>query len=246
VTAVLLIIAGSDSSGGAGLVRDVRTLTRLGTRALCAVTAVTVQSDAQVSAVHVVPAELVRAQIAAAFATASPQAIKIGMLATRATVLAVAASLPPNAPPAVLDPVLASSSGGELLDSAGREALCSALLPRATLFTPNIPEAAAILGTAVARSPEDLLRQAGALLALGPAAVLLKGGHGTGSEATDLLLMREAAPRWLRAPRIRAERRGTGCALSSAIAAGLAVGLDLPDACERAKQHVTELLQQDD
>ena len=245
MTAVLLI-AGSDSSGGAGLARDVRTLTRLGTRALCVVTAVTAQSDARVFAVHVVPPELVRAQIAAAFATTPVQAIKIGMLATRATVLAVAASLPSQAPPVVLDPVLASSSGGDLLDSAGREALCSALLPRVTLLTPNIPEAAAILGSEFAVCDEDLLRQAAALLALGPAAVLLKGGHGEGTEATDLLLTRAAAPRWLRAPRLNAVRRGTGCALSSAIAAGLAAGLDLTVACERAKQHVTQLLQQDD
>jgi hydroxymethylpyrimidine/phosphomethylpyrimidine kinase len=242
----VLVIAGSDSSGGAGITRDAQTLARLGARVLPVLTAVTAQTDARLSAVHVVPAHMVRAQMAAAFATQAVQAIKTGMLATRAIVLAVAAALPAAAPPIVVDPVLSSSSGGELLDSAGREALCSALLPRVTLLTPNIPEAAALLGSAVARSPEDLLRQAGALLALGPAAVLLKGGHGTGSEATDLLVLHEAAPRWLRAPRISAVRRGTGCALSSAIAAGLAVGLDLPAACERAKQHVTELLQQDD
>ena len=242
----VLVIAGSDSSGGAGLTRDVRTLTRFGMRTLCVVTAVTAQSDAHVSAVHVVPAELVHAQMTAALATARVQAIKIGMLATRSTVLAVAATLPVEVPPVVLDPVLASSSGGELLDRAGREALCSALLPRATLVTPNIPEAASILGSAVARTPEELLRQAAALLMLGPRAVLLKGGHASGPEATDLLLMREAAPRWLRAPRSDAVRRGTGCALSSAIAAGLAAGLDLATACERGKHHVTQLLQQDD
>jgi hydroxymethylpyrimidine/phosphomethylpyrimidine kinase len=242
----VLIIAGSDSSGGAGLTRDVRTLTRFGMRTLCVVTAVTAQSDARVSAVHVVPAELVHAQMTAALATTPIQAIKIGMLATRSTVLAVAASLPAQAPPIVLDPVLASSSGGELLDHAGREALRSVLLPRVTLFTPNIPEAAAILGSADAGTPEELLRQGAALLMLGPAAVLLKGGHGSGPEATDLLLRREAAPRWLRTPRIDAVRRGTGCALSSAIAAGLAAGLDLATACERGKHHVTQLLQQDD
>jgi hydroxymethylpyrimidine/phosphomethylpyrimidine kinase len=245
VTTVLLI-AGSDSSGGAGLARDVRTLTQLGTRALCVVTAVTAQSDARLDAVHVVPAELVRAQIAAAFATTPVQAIKIGMLATGATVLAVAASLPAQAPPIVLDPVLASSSGGELLDNAGRAALGTGLLPRATLLTPNIPEAAALLGTSCAQSEQQVQRQAAALLALGPAAILVKGGHGEGTEASDLLLMRDAAPLWLRAPRISAVRRGTGCALSSAIAAGLGAGLDLTTACERAKQYVTQLLQQDD
>jgi len=242
----VLVIAGSDSSGGAGLTRDVSTLTRLATRALCVVTAVTAQSDAHLTAVHVVPARLVRQQMTAALATAPVDAIKIGMLATRATVLAVAATLPATAPPLVLDPVLASSSGGELLDDAGRSALCAALLPRTTLLTPNIPEAAALLGAGIARSEAELLQQAAALLALGPHAVLLKGGHGDGPEATDLLLASGAPPRWLRAPRISAVCRGTGCALSAAIAAGLASGLELTAACERAKQHVTRLLQERD
>ena len=147
----VLVIAGSDSSGGAGLTRDIRTLTRLEARALCAITAVTAQSDASVRAVQVVPAELVRAQIAAAFATARVDAIKIGMLATAATVQAVAASLPADGPPIVLDPVLVATSGGELLDRGGREALRTLLLPRATVLTPNIPEAAALLGTQCAQ-----------------------------------------------------------------------------------------------
>jgi hydroxymethylpyrimidine/phosphomethylpyrimidine kinase len=242
----VLVIAGCDCSGGAGLTRDVRTLTRLETRALCVVTAVTAQSDAELRAVHVVPAQMVQAQMTSAFATCDVAAVKIGMLATRATVLAVAATLPALAPPLVLDPVLESSSGGELLDSAGRTALRAALLPRTTLLTPNIPEAAALLGTRRARSEAELLQQAAALLALGPQAVLLKGGHGAGPEAVDLLLARDAEPRWLRAPRLDAARRGTGCALSSAIAAGLAAGLALAAACERAKEHVTRLLQRAD
>lgn len=242
----VLVIAGSDSSGGAGVVRDVRTLTRLDTRALCVVTAVTAQSDTHLAAVHVVPARLVRAQITAALATRRVDAIKIGMLATRATVLAVAAALPVTAPPVVLDPVLASSSGGELLDSAGRSALCAALLPRATLLTPNIPEAAALLGTGSAGSEAELLQQAAALLALGPQAVLLKGGHASGEEASDLLLARAAAARRFSAPRSASTRRGTGCALATAIAAALAAGLSLEAACARAKQHVTELLQRAD
>ncbi|MBV8306044.1 MAG: bifunctional hydroxymethylpyrimidine kinase/phosphomethylpyrimidine kinase [Gammaproteobacteria bacterium] len=238
----VLVVGGSDSSGGAGLSVDVATLTRLGARALPVITAVTAQTDVRVAAVHVVPPEVVRAQIAAAFSSSSIQAIKTGMLATRATVLAVAAALPAVPPPVVVDPVLASSSGGELLDDAGREALCRALLPRAALLTPNIPEAAALLGTHPAVSGEELLRQAAALLALGPAAVLLKGGHAEGPEAVDLLLMRDAQPQWLRAPRLRATHRGTGCALAAAIAAGLGAGLDLPAACAQAKQRVLQLL----
>ena len=155
----VLLIGGSDSSGGAGLARDVRTLAHFGTRALCAVTAVTAQSDAQVTAVHLVPADIVRAQIEAAFATCRVDAVKIGMLGTRATVLAVAAGLAGHAGlPLVLDPVLASSSGRERLDAAGVAALREVLLPCATVVTPNIPEAAALLGTAPALTPEQLLR----------------------------------------------------------------------------------------
>ncbi|HEY4449619.1 MAG TPA: hydroxymethylpyrimidine/phosphomethylpyrimidine kinase [Steroidobacteraceae bacterium] len=238
----VLVIAGSDSSGGAGITRDAQTLARLGGRVLPVLTAVTVQTDARVSAVQVLPAQLVRAQMAAAFSTQTVQAIKTGMLATRAIVLAVVAALPAAPPPIVVDPVLSSSSGEELLDSAGREALCTALLPRTSLLTPNIPEAAALLGTQPATTEDQLLRQAQALLGLGPAAVLLKGGHAEGPEAVDLLLMREAAPLWLRAPRINATRRGTGCALASAIAAGLGSGLDLPAACAQARAHVLQLL----
>lgn len=239
----VLVIAGSDSSGGAGLTRDVRTLAHFGTEALCAVTAVTAQSDQRVSAVHLVPPELVRTQIGTALATGRVAAIKVGMLGTRATVLAVAASVPPRrAVPLVLDPVLAASSGGELLDALGREALLETLLPCATVLTPNIPEAAALLGAQPARSEAELLQQGEALLALGAGHVLLKGGHGSGSEATDLLLTAGGALRRFSAPRFPATHRGTGCALAAAIAAGLAAGLEVAAAVERAKQHVTALL----
>ena len=243
----VLVIAGTDPGGAAGLARDLRTLARLGAGALCAVTAVTVQSDTEVSALHPLPPELVRAQIGAALATGRVRAIKVGMLGTRDTVLAVAASLPGRATlPLVLDPVLAASSGGALLDGAGRAALLEALLPRATVLTPNVPEAGALLGLPAARSEEELLRQGQALLALGPLAVLLKGGHGSGAESTDWLLTHAQPPHRLAAPRIAATRRGTGCALASAIAAGLARGLDVAESCVLAKRHVSELLQQGD
>ena len=149
----VLIIAGSDSSGGAGLVRDVRTLTDLKVRALCAVTAVTAQTDAALLASHVVPEAVLRAQIAAAFATRAVQAVKIGMLATAASVRAVTECLAPHTQlPLVLDPVLVSSSGGPLLDLEGREGLVAQLLPLATVVTPNLPEAAtAARGAAGAR-----------------------------------------------------------------------------------------------
>jgi hydroxymethylpyrimidine/phosphomethylpyrimidine kinase len=243
----VLVVAGSDSSGGAGLTRDVSTLTQFGAAALCAVTAVTAQSDVRVTAVHLVPPELVRAQMAAALATGRVAAIKVGMLGTRATVLAVAASLPPRSTtPLVLDPVLAASSGGELLDAAGREALLATLLPRATVLTPNIPEAAVLLGVPRAESEAQLLQQGEALLARGVEHVLLKGGHGSGAESTDLLFSAGGALRRFSAPRLTATCRGTGCALSAAIAAGVASGLDVAAACARAKRYVTELLQQSD
>jgi hydroxymethylpyrimidine/phosphomethylpyrimidine kinase len=245
VTAVL-VVAGSDSSGGAGLARDLSTLARLERRAVCAVTAVTAQSDREVRAVHPMPPDLVRAQIAAALATTRVGAIKIGMLATGSIALAVAASLPPREQvPMVLDPVLRSSSGVALLDEAGRQALTEELLPRATLLTPNIPEIASLLGTAVAGTEAELIEQGRALLALGPRAVLAKGGHGRGDEAVDLLLIEGQPARRLSSPRSPRTVRGSGCALASAIAAGLAAGLSLEEACGRGKQHLVELFQKE-
>ena len=241
----VLVIAGSDSSGGAGLARDLHTLARFDTQAMCAVTAVTVQSDSRVIAVHPLAPETLRAQIESALATGRVGAIKIGMLGTGAIARAVAACLPPREQiPMVLDPVLASSSGAALLDAGGREALREGLVPRATLVTPNIPEAAALLGMQPATTEEELLCQAHAWLALGASAVLIKGGHGSTSEAVDLLVSAGGSPRRLIAARSARTHRGTGCALASGIAAGLAAGLELGDACARAKRHVLELLHQ--
>ena len=242
MTAVL-VIAASDSSGGAGLTRDVQVLSHFGCEALCALTAVTAQTDAQVIAIHLVPAPVVSAQIAAAFADRRVAAIKIGMLGSAATVLAVTQSLPPRAiVPLVLDPVLAASSGAALLDAEGIDALRTRLLPLTTLLTPNIPEAARLLGTAPARTHEERERQARALLDLGPAAVLLKGGHASDATSADLLVTAGEPARVFSAPRVRAAVRGTGCALASAIAAGLAQGLVLAQACEQGKRYMTKLL----
>ena len=241
----VLVIAGTDSSGGAGLARDLHTLARFDTQAMCAVTAVTVQSDSRVIAVHPLAPDTVRAQIESALATGRVGAIKIGMLGTGAIARAVAACLPPREQiPMVLDPVLASSSGAALLDAGGREVLRERLVARATLVTPNIPEAAALLGTQPATTEEELLRQAHAWLALGASAVLIKGGHGSTNEAVDLLVSAGGSPRRLIAARSARTHRGTGCALASGIAAGLAAGLELGDACARAKRHVLELLHQ--
>lgn len=239
----VLVIAGTDSSGGAGLTRDVATLTAFGVGALCAVTAVTAQSDQEVTALELQPPELLRAQIGAALATGRAAAVKIGMLGSAALVDAVAASLAARgAPPVVLDPVLAATSGRALLDAAGRAALRRVLLPRATLLTPNIPEAAALLDVAPAGSAAEIIAQGRALCALGPAAVLMKGGHAGGAAAIDRLVCGDGGVREFTAARAAGTRRGTGCVLASGIAAGLALGLELAPACERAKQYVTTLL----
>ena len=240
----VLVIAGADSSGGAGLTRDVRVLADFDTDTVCAITAVTAQSNSRVAAVHHVPPDIIRAQIGAAFETRAIGAVKIGMLGNRATVEAVVESLPPReSVPVVLDPVLVASCGGLLLDEDGRQTLVERLLPRVTLVTPNVPEAAALLGEKPAAGESSLIGQALRLLALGPRAVLLKGGHATGAEAVDWLISGQQSVRRITAPRIPATLRGTGCALASAIAAGLASGTTLADSCERAKMYVTQLLQ---
>jgi hydroxymethylpyrimidine/phosphomethylpyrimidine kinase len=237
------VIAATDSSGGAGITRDVRVLADFAVDALCAVTAVTAQSDSRIAAVHHVTPEVIRAQIAAAFETRSVGAIKIGALGTRAAVEAVVHSIPESvAAPIVLDPVLVSSSGGVLLDAGGREAMLKYLFPRATLVTPNVPEAAALLDEDIATSEHVLIEQANSLLALGPRAVLLKGGHMDGEEAIDLLVCGNQRLQRMASARLRATSRGTGCALASAIAAGLASGIPLFEACQRAKRYVVQML----
>lgn len=242
----VLIIAGSDSSGGAGLLRDVQVLTEFDVDARCAVTAITVQTNLQVGNVHCLPPRLIREQIAAALETGGIGAIKIGMLGTRATIRAVAESLPVGERiPIVLDPVLASSSGRSLLEEAGMSVLRKLLLPRVTLITPNLPEAAALLEEEVVVGETAMPEQAQRLLRFGVQAVLLKGGHSAGEESMDVLVTRSAPPTCMRAARVTATLRGTGCALSSAIAACLALKMPLALACERAKRYVWSKLQND-
>jgi hydroxymethylpyrimidine/phosphomethylpyrimidine kinase len=248
VRAAVLVIAATDSSGGAGLTRDVRVLTDFSVDALCVITAVTAQSDTRVTAVHAVPPEVIRAQLEAAFDTRRIDAIKIGMLGTRASVETVAKSLPPAAGttiPVIVDPVLVSSSGGVLLDAQGRAALLLELLPRTTLLTPNVPEAAALLGEPSATDEAGLIRQAERLLGFGSRAILIKGGHSEGDSAVDLLIRGpEQFVERIGAKRLAATSRGTGCALASAIAAGLANAIPLGDACRAAKDYVLGMLKE--
>jgi hydroxymethylpyrimidine/phosphomethylpyrimidine kinase len=164
------------------------------------------------------------------------------MLGCRATVEAVVESLPPDlAVPIVLDPVLATSSGGALIDADGFAAMRDKLFPRVTVLTPNIPEAAVLVSAAVATSEPELITQAQRILDYGVQAVLLKGGHGEGEESVDLLISRTNIERLVSA-RVRGASRGTGCALASAIAAGLASSASLSDASEHAKRYVAEML----
>jgi hydroxymethylpyrimidine/phosphomethylpyrimidine kinase len=243
VPPAVLVIGGSDSSGGAGIARDLRTLADLATGAACAITAVTAQTHGHLVSVHHVPPESVRTQIRAALDSADVRAIKIGMLGTAATVIAVAESVRRTGTiPIVLDPVLLSSSGGVLLDEEGRAEMRARLFPLATVLTPNLPEAASLCGGTPAASRETMIEQASALLASGPRAVLLKGGHASGPQCEDLLLSGEGSPRWLSAPRLQAHHRGTGCALASGLAAGLANGASLEEACRGAKRYVSSLL----
>jgi hydroxymethylpyrimidine/phosphomethylpyrimidine kinase len=229
----VLVIAATDSSGGAGITRDVQVLADFAAEPLCVVTAVTAQSDSRLAAVHHVPPEIIRAQVVAAFETRHVGAIKIGMLGTRATVDAVADSLPQDVTiPMVLDPVLVSSSGSVLLDAGGREAMRKYLFPRATLVTPNVPEAAALLDENIATNEGALIEQA----------VLIKGGHMSGQEAVDLLVCANRGVRRMASARLSATSRGTGCALASATAAGLVSGMSLFEACRQAKRYVIEML----
>jgi hydroxymethylpyrimidine/phosphomethylpyrimidine kinase len=243
VRPAVLVIVGTDSSGGAGLIRDVRVLTDFEIDVLCAITAVTAQSNSRVTAVHHVPPEVIRAQIVAAFETRPVGGIKIGMLGNRTTVEAVVESLPSGtAVPIVLDPVLVASSGGILLDADGRAAMRERLFPRATIVIPNVPEAAMLLGEDPATGELALIAQAQRLLALGPQAVLLKGGHAGGEEAVDLLISGNNVVQRIASARVRAIHRGTGCALASAITAALVSGTPLVEACHKAKRYVVDML----
>jgi hydroxymethylpyrimidine/phosphomethylpyrimidine kinase len=240
----VLVIAASDSSGGAGLTRDIATLSELGCEARCALTAVTVQTDRELRAVYPLPPELIEAQIHSALESDDVGAIKIGMLGGRNSVAAVIASLPSRIQiPIVLDPVLAASSGGTLLDPDAQQLLREALLPRVSLLTPNIPEACALLQQeSIGRDIDAVAEQALRLLRLGPEAVLLKGGHSEGEEVVDILVAHTHDPIRFTAPRIAVQRRGTGCSLASAIAANLAAGRSLVQACSGAQSYVRRRL----
>jgi hydroxymethylpyrimidine/phosphomethylpyrimidine kinase len=237
----VLVIAGSDSGGGAGIQADIKAITVLGAYAATAITAVTVQNTLGVTGVHPIPPEVVTAQARAVLSDIGADAIKTGMLGDTAMVEAVAAILEGAGVPTVIDPVMVAKGGQPLLAEEAIDAVRRRLIPLATLLTPNAPEAQALTGVAV-HDVDGQRRAARALLALGAGAVLLKGGHIPGETVTDLLLT-ASGETWFDAPR-QATRHthGTGCTLASACAAGLAQGLSLPAAVGRAHAYVAEAI----
>ncbi|GEP02197.1 bifunctional hydroxymethylpyrimidine kinase/phosphomethylpyrimidine kinase [Methylobacterium oxalidis] len=241
-TPIAVTIAGSDSGGGAGIQADLKTFSALGTYGASVVTALTAQNTRGVQGIHDVPPAFIAAQMESVLTDLAVTAAKIGMLSQGDVIATVTEALARLAPriPVVLDPVMVATSGDRLISDAAIDTLRRRLLPQVDLITPNLPEAAALLGETVAESENAAVAQGRRLLDLGARAVLVKGGHGAGSESVDHLLMRDGTLRRLATPRLpTANTHGTGCTLSAAIAAGLAHGLPLPEAVSRAKAYVT-------
>ncbi len=239
---VALTIAGSDSSGGAGIQADLKTFQAHGVFGASAITAVTVQNTMRVSAVQELDPAIVRDQILCLFDDMEIHAVKIGMVSSTGLIAAVAEALGRvRRPPVVLDPVMISKSGYALLADEARRALVDRLFPLADVVTPNIHEAEALVGERI--ETVDRMREAAVkMLSLGAAKVVVKGGHLGGAEATDVLYDGRAF-RELTRPRIDSRHtHGTGCTFSSAVAANLALGKDFFEAVDLAKQYITEAI----
>jgi len=239
-TPVALTIAGSDCSGGAGIQADLKTFAALGVYGASVITALTAQNTQGVSGIHPVPAAFVSAQIDAVFSDLTVGAVKIGMVAQFDVIDAIVAGLDRWTPKhVVLDPVMVATSGDRLLAAEAVEALRTKLIPRAALITPNLPEAAALLDEPVAANQAAVERQGRQLLSMGCRTVLIKGGHGQGAESIDYLIAAFGTIA-LPAPRIATKNtHGTGCSLSSAIAAGLAKGEEMEAAVRNAKAWIS-------
>jgi hydroxymethylpyrimidine/phosphomethylpyrimidine kinase len=242
-TPVALTIAGSDSSGGAGIQADLKTFAAFGVYGASAITALTAQNTQGVRGIHPVPADFVTAQIDAVFDDLEVLAVKIGMVAESATIEAIASSLSRRtAKHVVLDPVMVATSGDRLLSADAVKRLRDDLFPLASLITPNLPEAAALLEEDLATDAAAIAGQGRRLLASGARAVLIKGGHGEGAESIDYLFTHDGVTAFA-APRISTRNtHGTGCSLSSAIAAGLAKGATLQQAVGHAKTWITSAI----
>jgi hydroxymethylpyrimidine/phosphomethylpyrimidine kinase len=238
----VLIIAGSDSGGGAGIQGDIKTVTALGGYAMTAITAITIQNTIGVQGFHPVPPQIIAGQIQAVMSDIGADAIKTGMLVSAEVVEAIADALLAYASvPLVVDTVMIAKGGTALLDAGGVEAMKKRLFPQAALVTPNAPEAARLTGIEV-RTPDDLARAGQILRDLGARAVLVKGGHLSGDIVTDVLVDASGV-HMFPGPRLsNPSTHGTGCALASAIATGLAQGLALQDAVVQARALVQEAI----
>ena len=240
----VLSIAGSDSGGGAGVQADLKTFAALGCFGMTAITALTAQNTTGVRSIHAVPLQILADQIDAVVEDIGADAVKIGMLHSAPTVQAVADAIDRHQlRQVVLDPVMVATSGATLIDPPAVASLVRELFPRTALVTPNLDEAALLVDRPL-RSEADMEAAARELRAMGANAVLLKGGHLEGDTVSDLLLVRGGPAQWRRAPRVAtANTHGTGCTLSSAIAAHLALGADLPQAVRKAREFVRGALE---
>ncbi|WP_299890650.1 bifunctional hydroxymethylpyrimidine kinase/phosphomethylpyrimidine kinase [uncultured Ruegeria sp.] len=244
---IALTIAGSDSGGGAGIQADLKAMSALGVYGASVVTAVTAQNTQAVTAVHGIPLDVISAQIDAVLGDLDVKAIKIGMLANPEIIHTVAQGISGFAGPVVLDPVMVAKSGDALLAGEAIQTLRDVLMSRATVLTPNLPEAACLLGMPVAGSTAEMIEQGRALCALGANSALMKGGHGKGDVCHDLLINAAGVAAEFQAPRQDTNNtHGTGCTLSSSIAAGLAKGLALTEAVAQAHEYLQGAISQAD
>jgi hydroxymethylpyrimidine/phosphomethylpyrimidine kinase len=242
----VLVVAGSDSGGGAGIQADIKTITMLGGFATTAITALTAQNTLGVEEVLAVEPRFVALQMKSVLTDIGADAIKTGMLGSARVIEAVAAICETLAfgVPLIVDPVMVAKGGARLLDRGASDALVLRLLPLASLVTPNVPEAEILTGMKLS-TPRDLERAADALLALGPSAVLMKGGHLEGDVVVDLLRTADGAEHRFESPRLTSRStHGTGCTLASGIAAGVAEGLTLHGAVARARDFVIKGIEQ--
>jgi hydroxymethylpyrimidine/phosphomethylpyrimidine kinase len=240
----VLSIAGSDSGGGAGIQADLKTFAALGCFGMTAITALTAQNTCGVRAIHPVPPDMLRAQIDAVLEDIGTDAVKVGMLHSPEIVRTVAQAIDRHQlTRVVFDPVMVATSGAKLIDDPAIAVLVTELFPRAALITPHLDEAALLVGRPLT-SAQDMAQAAAELIVRGARAVLLKGGHLAGDTVIDVLLQQSGEPLWLEAPRIAtANTHGTGCTLSSAIAAHLALGATLAQAVQQARDFVRQALQ---
>lgn len=246
-TPIALTIAGSDSGGGAGIQADLKAFSALGVYGASVLTALTAQNTREVRAIHDVPSGFIRAQIETVFDDLAVGAVKIGMLSQPEVIETVADCLSEHPDvPVVLDPVMVAKSGDKLLQDEAVDALKTRLLPLAAVVTPNLPEAAVLLGRDMTGEADAMQAAGGALLAMGCRAVLMKGGHAEGDVCTDILVSGDGV-NFLTSERVHTKNtHGTGCTLSAAIAAGLARKLPLVDAVTQAHAYLQEAIRQAD